>query len=368
MSSSNVSRIEEVDGIRGWAALCVVVFHLSWETFGIIEPQLRFWPTKFFLDGPLAVYVFFILSGDALSYRYILNRNPEILTKSILKRYFRLTMPIAASCLTVFLLMKFGLTWNTQAGAIVHREDWLGQFIQFPPSFKNMLHYALVNVYVNHTLANSYNPFLWTMSIEMIGSLLVFSFLFTINHQKNPIILASLIAIFLAALNTFFSLFFIGIIFSLLRSRGDFKRLRTLPGIQMGTLLSFGAIIVCDALAMRTNFQSMHLSIFLATAAVGVIYFNPTLSRMMSAKISVWLGKISFPLYAFHFSIIVSLTSWLIVKLHSLSALNNANIYAVILASIICSLALAHFISLLEKQYLGWLDNMINEKILKTSL
>ena len=32
-------RLHELDGIRGWAALAVVVFHLCYETFGIVFPS-----------------------------------------------------------------------------------------------------------------------------------------------------------------------------------------------------------------------------------------------------------------------------------------------------------------------------------------
>jgi len=38
--SARSARIEEIDGIRGWAALAVVVFHALPETFSKIHPEL----------------------------------------------------------------------------------------------------------------------------------------------------------------------------------------------------------------------------------------------------------------------------------------------------------------------------------------
>ncbi len=364
MNPESRIRIEEVDGIRGWAALCVIAFHLSWETFGILVPQFRFWPTKFFLDGPLAVYVFFILSGDALSYRYMLTGNASGLTKSIIKRYFRLTIPIATSCLIVYLLMKSGLTWNGIAAPIVHREDWLGKFIQFAPNFGSLVRYAFIEVYVHHTLENSYNPFLWTMSIEMIGSLLVFSYLITFKQQKNPLATALVCAAFLTYFDTLFSLFFIGIAFAILRIKGYFDRIHAAKMTQSGTLLILAGIAATDAFAGHTNHQSMHLSIFMATTVVAAIYLNSTLTKFMRTGFSVWLGKISFPLYVLHFTIIVSLTSWLIVKLHSGNQLNMHNIVFVIVVSLLSALVLAHFASIAEQRYLTWLNNFVNNKVL----
>ena len=60
-------RIDYLDGVRGWASLMVLLFHAFWETFGNVLPVFRNPVTAFLLDGHLAVFVFFVLSGDALS-------------------------------------------------------------------------------------------------------------------------------------------------------------------------------------------------------------------------------------------------------------------------------------------------------------
>src|SRR5262245_41931407 len=65
-------RVHEIDGVRGWAALSVLFFHLFWELFGGVVPAFRSSILRFWLDGPLAVYIFFVLSGDALSWPFLL--------------------------------------------------------------------------------------------------------------------------------------------------------------------------------------------------------------------------------------------------------------------------------------------------------
>lgn len=98
----NNQRYIEIDGIRGWAALSVVLFHFFPETFGVIFPFLHNPIFGFMSDGGLAVFVFFILSGDALSLSFFKTKDDKVITKIILARYFRLTFPIVISCFIVF--------------------------------------------------------------------------------------------------------------------------------------------------------------------------------------------------------------------------------------------------------------------------
>ena len=171
-------RLHVIDGVRGWAAFSVLLFHILFEVFGAIKPALRSSLVYFIFNGHLAVTIFFILSGDALSTGYLKNRNLATIDALLVKRYFRLTMPIFLSCLTVYILMKAGLTFNIEAGIIIHREDWLVSVIQFQPNILELLYYAFYKVYDGHSSLISYNPFLWTMSVELIGSMLVFLFLY----------------------------------------------------------------------------------------------------------------------------------------------------------------------------------------------
>jgi peptidoglycan/LPS O-acetylase OafA/YrhL len=53
------TRIKEIDGIRGWAALCVLVFHVAGELFGNIYPIFKSGYFRFFLDGHLAVCILY---------------------------------------------------------------------------------------------------------------------------------------------------------------------------------------------------------------------------------------------------------------------------------------------------------------------
>ena len=77
MLSATRQRHFEIDGLRGWACVSVMLSHLFFGVFINVEP--RFIPRDWrflmepFLGGTLAVAVFFVLSGDVLSSGYWLN-------------------------------------------------------------------------------------------------------------------------------------------------------------------------------------------------------------------------------------------------------------------------------------------------------
>ena len=94
-------RYHALDGIRGWAALSVVAFHMVWETFGARFPEFRNVASASLLDGWLAVSVFFVLSGEALSTGCLVKQDSRIALDLGVRRYPRLVIPILAVCLMV---------------------------------------------------------------------------------------------------------------------------------------------------------------------------------------------------------------------------------------------------------------------------
>src|SRR5262249_9147486 len=72
-------RFAEFDGLRGWAALSVVFFPLTWETFGVRFPIFRTYPVSLLGNGTFAVAIFFAISGFVLTVgRWNRDDNPNL--------------------------------------------------------------------------------------------------------------------------------------------------------------------------------------------------------------------------------------------------------------------------------------------------
>jgi peptidoglycan/LPS O-acetylase OafA/YrhL len=336
-------RLSDLDGIRGWASLSVVLYHIFWETFGHVEPVFCNWLTAALFNGAMAVSIFFVLSGEALSTNYWRTGNRGSVVRLFVKRYPRLTVPVFFSCLAVFVLMKLGLIYSSEAAVIVNSPGWLGAFLRIQPTFSGLLRYATVGVFLHQgqDRSQAYNPFLWTMRPEMLGSLAVFGCLFAERYVKQKLMSLIAIAIVFFMAKSFVGCFLCGVIFARAQTQGYFNRLQDIRWLQPLTLV--GITVVLAFIARMQFADNFDVRPFTVAAAVllAAVHCNKTISGFLTNRLSVWLGKISFPLYLVHFPVIVSFTSVSIVVVQAHGGLTAPWIVAIALASAALSVAAA---------------------------
>jgi peptidoglycan/LPS O-acetylase OafA/YrhL len=348
------NRRVEIDGIRGWAALSVLLFHLFVEFFGALVPEFRNPLSRIFLNGGLAVAIFFVLSGDALSIAYLKNNSYRSLDSILVKRYFRLTIPILLSCAIVYALMRAGLTYNLLAAPVVHREDWLGTAINFQPNFIEMLRYSLGRVYIGHNLSVSYNPFLWTMSVEMFGSLVVMLYLYVSQRLRRPVATLWYAIIVLFLLRDFIALFLVGVLFGKLRVDGVFDRL--LASIKWRNRLLLIVAGTCLCLVTIVDRGSVHVNMLAAAVLVFCFYSSRISIAFFSTRLSRFLGEISFPLYLVHFPVLCSLTSFLTIRASASGDLDVPHIIGIGLITIAVCIAASIVFRAIELRALRIID------------
>jgi peptidoglycan/LPS O-acetylase OafA/YrhL len=344
-------RVTEIDGIRGWASVSVFLFHLLAELFGILRPEFRSMWTHFLLNGHLAVMIFFVLSGDALATVCSQGNNRVVLNYLVVKRYFRLTAPIALSCFLVFVLMKLHLVFPKQAGIIVHREDWIGQFIPFEASIITFIKFVFLGVY-NIPLNNPYNPFLWPMSYELMASMYVFIYLFIAPRLRWPLLTLFTIIFYLAYFKSYCTLFFIGVTFAKLRSMDFFERAKKSTTWMAISTLALPILVIFEFKIKDGPLDYDSRNMIVAVLFVFLIYSSNWMTHIFRAKVSVFLGDISFPLYLLHFAVLVSFTSGLIVYFSKNEVLSVGYIYFILASTIIITGMLAIVFSRIEKYLL----------------
>jgi peptidoglycan/LPS O-acetylase OafA/YrhL len=357
-------RLYEIDGIRGWAALVVLMSHLACDTFGAVRSEFQSPILRTLLDGNLAVAVFFVLSGDALSLCYTRLNGPGIEPKMIVKRYFRLAGPIVFSCIVVYLLMKLGLTYNKSAAPIVHAGDWLGGFLSFSPSFLHAMKTGLIGVFAGGFSDLSYNPFMWPMAPELAGSLLVFSLGIVYPKLKRSTLVLAVCSLYLGILGSWYALFLVGILLGRLRAAGVFAKLQALRHNGILTAASMAAVLILDTMK-KTKFGDPQMLV--ASCAVWTIYSSNALTFLMRTRLSRFVGKISFPVYFMQFSVIVSWTSWAIVAGESTPSNIWLSPYAIIASSAAIVIGLASAVEVAEAWYLRKIDAWVKSILIGVS-
>ncbi len=355
----------EIDGIRGWAAVSVLFYHFFWESFGVQYAFIRTGSFSFVLDGTLAVYIFFILSGDALSNSFFRNKSTFPTVRLVVARYFRLTFMVAVSCFFVYFLMKLHLTFSKQMGVIVNREDWLGIFIDFPPDLYKCLRYSLYDVFFRHDVYISYNPFLWTMSIELLGSMVVFINIFVLNHIKKPLPFLLVQFFIFGNMESWLGLFILGMILGYLRAEGTLDKFINWKFSWWLSLTVIVAVIVFDMTRNPTVQKSFNEFFIMASSLVSAIYCNSTVRRLFQSKLSRFWGEISFPLYAIHFSVLVSYTAWLTILAEQEVRTKNPLALLIPFSSVILSIGLAFLCYKMEKHFLSWMNKGVEGWIIE---
>ena len=181
-------RLPQLDGLRGVAAVVVVIFHFLLAFIPSFLPHplafapnenpaetLRsFWladsPVGILFNGPFAVYVFFVLSGFVVSNAAANRNNPVYL--NVLFRYLRLSIPTTASIILAWMLLGL-FPDKVRSLNLVLPHNWLELIRQSPlPPLSFALTDGFLNVFKDGF--SSFNVVLWTMKIELFGSLAIY--------------------------------------------------------------------------------------------------------------------------------------------------------------------------------------------------
>lgn len=290
-----------------------------------------------------------------------------------INRYFRLSFPIVVSCLLAYFLMIVGLTPNIEAGHRVGLSGWLPTFLNFEPRIQDVLNYSIYGVYFGSS-APTYNPNLWTMSIEMLGSVLVIAVILVLDRIKYQKTFLAVLFVYLFVFSNFLSLFVAGVLLGRLRSEGVFDRLSRFSVIWLAVFLFLvGFLMPFVRYKMHDVFQTMTFELIqresfdfmLAILIVFLSYSCTFLKRFFSNGFSRFLGRISFPMYVLQFSVLVSFSSILIIEFGKLGILLQYW-WVIASSSVVVTIALSIGFSYAEIRFLKLMNSFWSRRVMKT--
>jgi peptidoglycan/LPS O-acetylase OafA/YrhL len=294
--ASKTERFRFLDGLRGWAAVVVLLHHIFVDGLpaNAFMADRGLWAKVFFLNGTLAVCVFFVISGFSLSIRYLHDGDGSALARIASGRYLRLALPIFAICTITYGLLALGMI-----PPAAQRPAPLDVFLTFAPSIGQLLSFSLLKVFLAYSGAETYDPPLWTMTYEFFGSFMVFALAACVRPaQLRTWLLAALFAA-LAVLQTFFALFVAGVLLA------DLFGLESRPAVAN----RIGAALCVAGLLLITLPNAWFGPVYIGGGAcltAGGIFCAPV-RRFFESRISGFLGWISFPLYLVQAAVIYAL-------------------------------------------------------------
>lgn len=316
-----VARIGSLDGLRGVAALVVVVHHIllaSWPALadGYFGRAPRRWSTAWWLfgtplhifwAGPEAVIVFFVLSGFVLALPAARCGGGWFDLGYYPKRLIRLYLPVWAA-----LVVAVGCRELEPRVKLPGSSIWL-QSHAVPMS----LHGTLVQASLRDTGTFALDPVLWSLHWEVLYSVLLpIALVPALLTRRRPVIASGIAvaAVFLTGLGS---------------TQGD-ARLTYLPMFVVGSVLAFhwhrltGAVsplrsagrwtLVVLAVCLLTANYWMPASVGRGTAAAAAmagavlaLMFAMAHPHPLERRTTSWLGSRSYSLYLVHEPIVVTL-------------------------------------------------------------
>lgn len=374
-----IHKLKVIDGIRGIAAFIVVLSHLVYTYFPYVhrnpdDDSIILYPIQsyiynspfgFMFSGTMAVYIFFILSGYILTYVIQSQYSKRKIITMSLKRYPRLMIPTLVSCVLAYLSFSYFLTDKTMLSS------WIQNFGSFNFTFLGAIYNGTVESFLFGK--SSYNFVLWTMQIELLGSFLIFGILF-FGEKYNSWTYYSILSKF-----TIIIFFLLLVVANIISSKLGLGLVALLIG-HMFYLYgkNINSFFLIPLFILGLYFASIHnesssysmitsvfgtysYELFNFLSSIFIIYsviFSKKLNTFFSAKIFIFMGKVSFSVYLIHL-ILISTFSIYIFNMFS-KDLNYA--LSSILSSIITVIVIYIF-SFLYYKYIDKQGMIISETI-----
>jgi peptidoglycan/LPS O-acetylase OafA/YrhL len=315
-----MGRIKYLDGLRGIAALTVVLYHcLDFETPYYMIPKK--WSTFFsiFLNGADAVHLFFVLSGVVLSYMCLNTSNDDVIEdypKYLVKRFMRI-FPLY--WVNYFILIVIGGIPAILRGVFIR--DCIFNRVHLVKEF--------FLIRGDHTF---YIPG-WSLEIEIALSILV-PFLLVIGRKSLKVYHILIILVFFLSTIIPRQLFhfMLGTLITLnldYLQKWDFHKSKVFAYrfLMIPILLFFFSLrqidklyslkFVTTPLAEYLGITFENFSAIVSAIVIVWIIKSSFLQSFLESKLLQWLGKISYSLYLIHWFVLFALyREWLLPHIH----------------------------------------------------
>lgn len=326
-----------LDAMRGLAAAIVVVVHYfaafrPYSVFGDLagyqlqstwEILCHIPPISFLLNGHMAVCFFFVLSGYVLSISYFRReRDTSVIVSAAVKRPFRLGGVVLFTVLSSMLIWSRGCYFHMDAADLSGSHAWLGGFWKEAFSWRSALFDTMTGLFSNGV---RYNPPLWSIRVELEGSLIVYAFLYLFGKHPYRLWILAILGIVLHSSNHLG--FILGMMAASLETEARSPSPKRSP---MNSIILLAGLILAGVLCYTTpEFRSNTIWRFLPEIGelmggypmlAAILLFcgvrnSERAQRVLDNVVLKHRGRISFALCAVHFIVLGSVSSWMYVNL-----------------------------------------------------
>jgi len=329
-------RILYLEGLRGLSMVIIVLNHFAAAFYPAIifgeearlhntfELIIYRTPLNIFFSGIFALSIFYLLSGYFLSYKYFRFYREERLITSMVRRYLRLAIPTLVSILIAYTLLKYNFFYNHPVSSITGSYMWFDNFWNFNANLYKAITEGIfmTSIFMGNL---TYNPVLWMMAYELIGSFVVYITLEIFRHVKKKFLVYFLLFLITFAWKSYLMGFVFGMLICNLEYRIGINILIR-ENKKLGITFLVMAIILgsfpiaatkgtlYDFIKIPLLGESKNIILFQTIAACCIflaIKNLRVLKKLLEFFPLRFLGGISFSVFFLHLLIIGSFSSFL---------------------------------------------------------
>lgn len=285
-------------------------------------------PINILFNPGMAIHFFFLLSGYVQTRNYFIKPEISFLQKSLIKRYFRLAIPILSVVVLVYFSHRFYLIRKDLIPINELTAGWLKSLLPNNLNFFKVVMEGLSDCFRGNS---RYYQVLWTMPTELINSFVVLALLLILHNLKYKIyVIMLLIAIQFIVLEEYYSVaFMVGMLFANLEINSEkFKKIFSKSLVQFLCLilgLYFGSYPFTGYQNAAGHSLYAPISFFeiyphVISYLIGVIFlfcfllYSKSSQNILSKKVFLFFGEISFMFYLIHLLLLLSVTPLLYAK------------------------------------------------------
>lgn len=303
---ADAERLLPLDGLRGAAAAVVVAFHVSLHAALPEEFAALLWasPLGLLINGPGAVHVFFVLSGYVLTLTLARDGGSGQIPRFYVRRVFRIHPPYVAA-----VLVAWGVSqWLVPRG--VPDLPW----VRVPAR-------ALPVALAFPSMAFGLLPVGWSLFVELAQSA-VFPLLFWLARLGGVAAVVIVAAFLLQPLDPRIHFLRFTLDFALglalcIWSAPIARGLARLPRATPMLLGALGVVLLQLPFALGragsgwVDLAQGHAPAVVAQFALGsaclvvAVLHAPSLRRVFSTPLALFLGRISYSLYLIHYTVLM---------------------------------------------------------------
>ena len=365
-------RFEYLDGIRGVAALIVVINHFRNAFYDAKASSIVYsfaWDSLnfIFLTGHFCVQLFFVLSGFVLAYNSFYRKN--FLNKQLSKRFIRLVLPVFLSSVIYMLFSNYKLFFFDELIKI-NFTNWASSHWVVNYSIIKFLKRFIFDfmIFSDWQFIMNINSSLWTIPIELYWSYILFIIFWLINKIQN-IFLKNLILIVGVTIcilcltfigEDFGFLFLGGSLFALNYSKVVIWRNNKYMNLFLFLMTLIFVYLIENNWILIIPSEYINWGTILCLIYIFISIRSNIIHKFFSYPIFKWLGRISFSLYLLHILIIGSISSKLYIIFSYFR--NDFGLLLLLLFTLITSSIIAHIFTVyIDEPLMKHFDKLYNK-------